>query len=246
MPQFSFGSGFLYGIPSGANPTPVLFGTLQDVSLDISFTIKKLMGQFQAPVAVGRAAASYSGKAKAASISSAAYNTIFTGVASSQGGLLTINGEPFAPASSTYTAVNGSTFNDDLGVVYSATGNSLTRVASAPTIGQYTVNTGTGVYGFNTSDNGTAMQVSYTYRTSTGPTQNITYANQLMGSAPVFSLILNVPFPQFGTSLTYKFFQAISTKLSFDFKNEDFTVPEFDFECYANPAGNIYQATFSS
>ena len=246
MPQFSFGSGFLYGIPSGNNPTPVLFGTLQDVSLDISFTIKKLMGQFQAPVAVGRGAASYSGKAKAASISSAAYNTIFTGVASSVGGLLTINGEAFAPSAGAYTVINGAQFNDDLGIVYAATGNSLTRVASAPAIGQYAVNTSNGAYTFNTSDNGTAMQASFTYRTSSLPTQNITYANQLMGSAPVFALVLNVPFNQFGTAITYKFFQAISTKLSFDFKNEDFTVPQFDFECFANAAGNVYQATFSS
>jgi hypothetical protein len=246
MPQFSFGSGFLYGIPSGTNPTPVLFGTLQDVSLDISFTIKKLMGQFQAPVAVARGAASYTGKAKAASISSQAYNTIFTGVAGSTGGLQVVNGEAFAPAAGTYTvAVSPTTLTDDLGVIYAATGISLKRVASAPTVGQYSFVLATGVYTFNATDNTVPMQVSYAYN-STTLGQSIVYANQLMGSAPSFSLVLTVPFNQFGTTLTYKFYNAISTKLSFDFKNEDFTVPEFDFECYANAAGNIYQATFSS
>ena len=245
MPQFSFGSGFLYGIPSGANPSPVLFGTLQDVSLDISYSIKKLMGQFQAPVAVARGAASYTGKAKAASISSAAYNTIFAGVADGVGGLQVVNSEAFSVATTTYTVTNATGFADDLGVVYAATGVALKRVATGPTVGQYAVNTTTGVYTIATADENTPLQVSYSY-TSNTLGRSLTYANQLMGSAPSFALVLNVPFNQFGTSITYKFFQAISTKLSFDFKNEDFTVPEFDFECYANAAGNIYQATFSS
>ena len=72
MPQHSFGSGFLYGIPSGANPTPQLFGTLQEVMLDVSYSTKKLHGQLQFPVAIGRGMASMTGKAKAASISSRA------------------------------------------------------------------------------------------------------------------------------------------------------------------------------
>lgn len=245
MPQYSFGSGFLYAIPSGSNPTPALFGTLQDVTLDISFTVKKLMGQYQAPVAVGRGAASYTGKAKAASISSNAFNTIFTGQPSSLGGMLVVNNEAFSPASGTYTVTNHTTFNEDLGVSYATSGSPLTRVATAPTVGQYSLGS-PGSYTFNTADNGLAMFVSYDYTSSTGPNQTLLYANQLMGSAPVFALVLNVPFQQFGTAITYKFFNAISTKLSFDFKNEDFTVPEFDFECYANAAGNVYQATFST
>lgn len=245
MPQFSFGSGFLYGIPSGANPTPVLFGTLQDVTLDISFTVKKLLGQYQSPVAVGRGAATYTGKAKAASISSQAFNTIFTGQASAVGGLIVVNNESFVLAAGTYTVTHATGFTDDLGVTYANTGLPLIRVASAPAVGQYAVNTATGVYTFNTTDNGSTLLVSYDYTQSVSQ-QTLTYANQLMGSAPVFTMVLNVPFNQFNTAITYKFFQCISTKLSLDFKNEDFTVPQFDFEAYANPAGNVYQATFAS
>lgn len=244
MPQFSFGSGYLYGIPSGANPTPVLFGTLQDVTLDISFTVKRLLGAFQSPVAVARGPATYSGKAKSASISGQAYNTLFTGVAGSLGGLLVVNNEQNTLAAGTYTVTNHTTFVDDLGVVYNTSGLPLTRVASAPTVGQYTV--AAGVYTFNATDNGSVLNFNYTYTTAAGPTNNITYANQLMGSAPVFSLVLNVPFNQFGTALTYKFFNCLSTKLTMDFKNEDFTVPQFDFEAYANAAGSVYQATFAS
>lgn len=246
MPQYSFGSGFLYAIPSTGSTTPVLFGTLQDVTLSISFTIKKLMGQYQAPVAVGRGPASYSGKAKAASISALQFNTIFTGQSSTAGGQLVVNNEAFAPTAGAYTVTNHSTFSEDLGVSYAASGTPLINVPSAPAVGQYSYNVGTGAYTFNAGDNTVPMFVSYVYTTPTAPNQTLVYANQLMGSAPVFQMVFNIPFPQFGTAITYQFYRAVSTKLAFDFKNEDFTVPEFDFEMFANPAGNVYQATFSS
>jgi len=63
--QFSFGSGYLYGIPlSGTNLTPVLLGTLQDTTYDISASNKELYGQFQFPVATGRGPAKFTGKSK--------------------------------------------------------------------------------------------------------------------------------------------------------------------------------------
>ena len=50
--QFSFGSGLMFGTRSDiANATPIQFGTLQDISLDFSFSNKDLMGQYQIPVA---------------------------------------------------------------------------------------------------------------------------------------------------------------------------------------------------
>lgn len=246
MPQFSFGSGFLYGIPSGANPTPQLFGVLQEASVDISFTNKKLYGQNQFPVAIGRGPGSVTGKAKAASISSRAFNTLFTGLADAAGGLLVTNQEAMVPAAGTATVSVTAGFADDLGVVYAATGISLQRVAAAPALGQYAVNTTTGVYTFNTGDNTIAMIVSYTNTTASGTVARSTiYTNQPMGSSPVFQVVYSIPYPALGTALTFKFYQATSIKLSMGFKNEDFTVPEFDFECFANTSGQVYQLTTS-
>jgi hypothetical protein len=248
MPQHSFGSGFLYGIPSGANPTPQLFGTLQEVMLDVSYSTKKLHGQLQFPVAIGRGMASMTGKAKAASISSRAFNALFNGLASVAGGLLVTNAEPFAPAAGTYTVTNATGFADDLGVTYAASGISLVRVAAAPSVGQYSVNTTTGVYTFNVGDNTVAMFVSYSRTTATGTVaQSTIVTNQPMGASPVFSMVFNVPYSAgnggLGTSLTFRLYQVQSMKLSFGFKNEDFTVPEFDFEAFANNAGQVYQLT---
>ena len=58
MPNFQFGSGSLFATPiggnQGANPTPIQFGTLQDVSLDVSFAMKELYGQNQFAEQVAR------------------------------------------------------------------------------------------------------------------------------------------------------------------------------------------------
>lgn len=244
MAKHSFGSGFLYGIPTGANPTPEQFGTLQEVMLDISFTTKKLHGNKQFPVAIGRATASITGKAKAAAISSRAFNTLFTGQAQVAGGLLVVNEEAITPAAGTATVAQPTNIVDDLGVVYAATGIRLVRVASAPSVGQYSVVIATGVYTFNAGDNSVPMKVSYSRSTSTGSqAQSTTFINQPMGSSPVFAVVLNVPYQAGNSAITFKLFQVQSMKLSFGFKNEDFTVPEFDFEAFQDDSGQVYQLT---
>src|SRR5437868_12014202 len=102
MPQYAFGSGSLFAVPNATNPTPVLLGTLQECSIDISFSIKELYGQNQFPVAIGRGPGKIDCKAKSAEFSAIALNSIFTGLTSSTGGLTvavsesaTIPGTPF-------------------------------------------------------------------------------------------------------------------------------------------------------
>jgi hypothetical protein len=149
------------------------------------------------------------------------------------------------PASGTFTVATTANFSTDLGVVYQSSGLPLKRVASAPTVGQYAVNVSTGVYTTNATDNTIPMYVSYA-NTSTTVGKVATLVNQAMGAAPVFSAVLSVPYGAGGTVLTYKFFQAVSTKLSLGFKNEDFTIPQFDMEFFADAAGNVFQSSFST
>ena len=81
--MFEFGSGTLWGFPVGgnvaANPTPKKFGTLQDVSLDISGDVKQLYGQKQFPEAVARGKCKITGKAKFASVNGKQLNDLFFG-----------------------------------------------------------------------------------------------------------------------------------------------------------------------
>jgi hypothetical protein len=69
--QLGFGSGVLVGTAltdasatALAAPTPIQFGVLQEASVDFSFDIKELFGQYQFPVAVGRGKGKITGKSQ--------------------------------------------------------------------------------------------------------------------------------------------------------------------------------------
>jgi len=237
MTQYAFGVGALVALRTDtATAMPAQFGTLQQVQLDISFAIKELTGQFQAPAALARGALKITGKAKAARITAANFNNVFFGQTVSTGNTLTqLNEAGAVPSSSAYTVTvgNHATFVADLGVAYAATGAMLTPVTGSPSTGQYSV--AGGVYSFSAGDAGAALLFTYTYTTTGG--YNLALSNMLMGSAPSFKLVLNEQYQ--GKTLNLELNSVISPKLSLAFKNEDFMIPEFDFQAAADPAGNI-------
>lgn len=237
MTQYSFGIGALIALRTdSAVPAPAQFGTLQEVQLDLSYTVKELMGQFQAPAALARGALKITGKAKAARINAANFNNLFFGQTLTTGSTLTQLGEAASvPTASPYsvTVANHATFTADLGVAYAATGAMLTPVASAPSTGQYTE--AGGVYGFSAGDAGAALLITYGYTVTGGV--GIALTNQLMGSQPSFKLVLSEQFQ--GKILNLALNSVIAPKLSLAFKNEDFLIPEFDFLAAADSAGAI-------
>jgi hypothetical protein len=237
--QVSFGSGSVYGIPSGANPTPIQFGVLQDISMDFNFSLKELRGQFQFPVALARGAGKATWKAKAARLQAAAVNSLFFNGTAATGLELTAINELGTIAAGTFTVANSAFFQSDLGVVNSVTGVQYTRVASGPTAGQYSVTAG--VYTFNVSENGTVMLASYSYTAAAGGTK-IQVVNQLMGNQTTFQMIFNEKFN--GQTVQFRFPSAVANKWTFGTKLEDFTIPEWDGELSADNAGNIGYFSF--
>jgi hypothetical protein len=234
--QFLFGSGNAFATRTDiANATPVQFGILQDVSVDFEFTNKELTGQYQFPVAVARAQGKISGKIKAAQFSANGFNTAFFGSAVTTGSLLVTASEPAVITSSTYTAANAATFATDLGCRYANTGTILTKVASSPTVGQYSVSAG-GVYTFASADSTAAITVAYSY-TSASNGNSIAIGNPLMGQAPTFKMTLNNLYNSKLWTLTLN--QCQASKLSLDFKNEDWTVPEFNYSAFADASNNV-------
>ena len=240
--MFEFGSGTLFGYPIGGNTapnaTPSKFGTLQDVSLDISGDVKPLYGQKQFPEAVARGKCKVTGKAKSAWINGKMYNDLFFGQTLGTGMIKTALDEPATVPATPFqvTVVNAAQFKQDWRVRYTITGIPLTRVASAPTVGQYSVNTATGVYTFAAADTGAAVQICYTFVAAAAGTQmNIT--NQLMGFAPTIQMLLQTQYNnnQFSVML----YSVLASKLAIATKQEDFIIPEFDFEAFANAAGQV-------
>ncbi len=236
----AFGSGVLIATPSGANATPVQFGTLQDVSIDISFSSKQLFGQYQFPIALARGEGKITGKAKFANIDGPLFNNCFFGQGYNPGQKLwSYNEAGSVPSSSpyTYAAANAGNFDEDLGVVYAASGLALVKVASAPAVGQYSVNAG--VYTFNSGDAGKAVLASYSYTQTSGGSRAV-ISNKFMGTAPTFQVDFYQTNPNIaGAQWSLRLYSCVSSKLSIASKTQDFAIPELDFEALANSANAI-------
>jgi hypothetical protein len=249
MPVYEFGSGQLWSIPTITlagtaivTPTPVLFGALQDVSLDISWSSKELFGMKQFPLAVARGSAKITGSAKAARISATLFNQIFGETITPavetktafQEGPSAIPTTPF-----TITVTNSATWVTDLGVINSATGLPMTRVAEAdtPTAGQYKVTAG--VYTFCAADNvsGVSVKISYAYTATTAGSGNFTINNQLLGLSPFFKTVLSMSYQ--GKFLNITLNRCMASKLSLATKLEDFVIPGFDFSAMVDDSDVI-------
>lgn len=246
--MINFGVGKLIAVPTQlatgaaiANPTPVILGTMQDISVDMSVELKKLYGSKRYPIAIGQGKGEINLKAKYAEINGAILGSLFFGkpaVAAIKG---VDNDVPGAiPASSAYTVTavpsNSGTFVADLGVFLVSTGEQMTRVASAPTAGQYSVSTD-GVYTFAAADAGKAILYSleYTATSTTGQVFNLT--NEIMGSAPSFTTLLKTTFD--GKSLVMKLNKCVSGKLNLPLKSDDFALYDFEAEANADAADQV-------
>jgi hypothetical protein len=241
--QYVFGAGKLTAIPkldgSGAavaNPTPVQVGVLQDVSADISFETKMLYGELQFPVAIGRGKGKIALKAKSGQIDGKVLGSLLLGVNPStvrrSGVYQSPQTVPTTPFQITIAPPNTGTFLEDLGVVDAATGAQLTRVASAPATGQYSISGA--VYTFAAADTGKALLISYSYTTATGG-ETFTAQNALMGTGPEMSLTVHAPYQ--GKILQVEFPRVTCSKLSIPLKNDDFMISDLDFEAFADASG---------
>jgi hypothetical protein len=248
-PGVYFGSGTIFAKPTagneGANPTPMAIGTLQDCSFEVSREIKELYGQYQAPVAIAPAKHKFTGKAKFAQIFGKQLSDLIYGQGTSAtqklGQINESHTVPSTPFQVTIAPPNTGTFVEDQGVILSSTGLPLTRVASGPTTGQYSVNESTGVYTFASADTGNVELISYIYSITGGI--EMTFANQLMGYGPIIEVNLVVPYNN--SQALLRIFNAVVSKWSFPTKNDDFVIEDFEFAAFANSAGNVFELNSS-
>jgi hypothetical protein len=240
--MFVFGSGVLIGTPQGG--TPINFGLAQEVTLNLSTSTKALYGQYNFPVAIGSGTRKMTGKAKMARLSGQALGALFFGVTPATGVTQTQFGEAASvPASSPYTYSTSlhATFVADQGVVYAASALPLKLVASSPAVGQYSVSGG--IYTFAAADSGAAVLISYTYGNATGG-ESIAVATQLIGPTISFSANLFASDPTTGKQFSVLLYNCVAEKLALGTKLEDFVLPELDFQCFANSAGQVCQLNF--
>jgi hypothetical protein len=248
MSTFIFGAGDFYGVPLSdaagnaiVNPTPVKIAAVQEIGLDFSGDLKELYGQNQFALAVARGKVKVSGKVKGAQINGAALNSLFFGQTIASGTMgaaytdLTGSAIPSTPYQLVAAPPNAGTWLADLGVI-DANGVPMTRVATAPATGQYSVATGT--YTFAAADEGKQVFVNYTYTNASASAQKISVKNIAMGAAPTFKAYMQTTFQ--GKRALVVLYSATSSKLNmFATKLDDYSIPEFDFSGQSDAANNV-------
>lgn len=253
-PYIQIGSGRVFFNPSttsgnpATNPTPIQGLTVQDVSLDISGTIESLKGQYQFPDDTAVTDKKCSGKIGIGRKDLFMINQVFSGDISIAGGVTVVPVEAHTiPAvSGPYTVVvtppGSGTFSEDLGVVYAAnSGIQFQRVASGPTVGQYTVSSGT--YTFAAADASAAILISYSY---TLASQGFTYEvnNQVIGYGPQVEMFIVDTYQPYIVGGVYYFntirvYACKFNKISLGNKRDKYSLPELDFEAFASPSGRV-------
>lgn len=248
MAQYAFGAGSMYITPlqdstgaAVANPTPMKLMDLQEGAFDFGAESKKLFGQNSYPAAVGIAKRNIGVKIKQARVLAKAWNALFFGQTVTAGIIgirtdTTGTAIPTTPFTITVTPPASGTFSADLGVL-DANGIPMTRVASAPAAGQYSVNTTTGAYTFASADTGKIVYINFKYTATSTTASRQTVTNQPMGYAPLFSCDLSVIYQ--GKETYFGLPACMASKMGIAFKNDDFAIPEFEFEAMDNGTGNV-------
>jgi hypothetical protein len=242
-----FGAGKLIAVPTTdaagnaiAVPTPVTIAVLQDVSVDFDFETKTLHGANQFAVAVARGKAKIGWKAKTGDFDAAALGSLLLGsqpTTARKAAVIDFAASiPATPFAVTITPPDSGTFVADLGVTNALTGVALTRVASAPATGQYSLTNG--VYTFAAADTLKPVLISYEYTKANDTTSKLfAISNNLMGYTPTFSALFYNEY--MGKKLVMKLNANVMGKQGLPFKNDDFTMTDFDAEAFADASGSV-------
>ena len=246
MPTISnmFSTGVLTIRDTSGNAYPC--GTLQDVGIDFTSSVKELRGANKWPVAVATAGQKISIKASFANISGAMLQAVFGG--STAAGMTIIGSVAKTAAASTFTVATadysspaGWTWGTDLGLVYAANGQPLKyNSGTLAATGEYK-NTA-GVYTVGANEATTSYVVSHTYAVTAGET--VTGTNTAMGISSTFGAYVYNSFTDaagVNRKMGFYFPAVIASKLSIAMKNEDFTAQNLELEAMANTAGQTYQ-----
>lgn len=243
--MFVFGPGVLIGTLAGsATPTPVNIGLIQEATYAEKSTNKALFGQNRRALAVGGGTIKSSLKAKMARFSGLALSQLYLGISPTAGGTFPVIAEahtlPSSTPSVTIAPPNSGTFATDLGVIYAATGVPLTRASGAPATGSYSLNVSTGVYTFAAGDDSKAVQISYEYSVGASYGQSVAATDPLLGATVSFAADIAVTDPTTNLMAVLHIYNCVPNNFSFGTKLEDFVMPEMDFDCFANAAGQSW------
>src|SRR5581483_357876 len=234
--MIQFGQPLIWVNPNAGNlatnPTPMQPLTGQNFEFNIAQDIKELRGLYKSPDDAAPGDAKYTGKFEFGRPDLDLFNQMMFADVRSTGGPQTVWNEAHnVPASTPYTiTVNQSTaFDKDLGVKYAGAPpavsgatlpQQLTRVATSPAQGQYSVSAG--VYTFAAADAGAAVVISYDYTVTAGFQTQIN--QQLMGYGPQVELWIANMYQKSPNSLIpgIRLYAVKFSKLGMPFKRDGY------------------------
>jgi hypothetical protein len=234
-----FGLGFVGAIPPGANPTPVQLGTIRDATFDYSQDLVPLESNyaFARDMALGKRKASL--KAKYVYWQSVGVAAFLTGSVKTTGLKYLAVNEPGTIPGTPYqvTVAQSATWDQDWGVQDLTAAKQLTRVASGPATGQYSV--AAGIYTFAAADTTHNVQITYSY-TSAATGATIAMANQLM--APATGFVVRAVSSGTGAKFAgVHFYNAFVAKLTLGLKPDNWADTDVEFEGIEDPAtGKVF------
>ena len=241
---YTFGAGELFAVQNDIdNGVPIRIATLQDISIEDSGDQKELYGSGQYPIEIARGKRKLTGKAKFNEVNALAIAALHYGLNTSTGRLVAAVGEAgVVPSASAYTltAANAATFDADLGVYYTLSMQSLTRVTGTPAAGEYAESAG--VYTFAEADAGLPVGLCYTY-TVAGQGKTVTVTNPRMGDRPTFMITFQSQLD--GKQVIIRLNRCVSSKFSFSAKLDDYASLELDFAAMDDGTGNIMKWAFA-
>jgi hypothetical protein len=227
------GVGFLSIVPDVTNPTPARIAFLSELSFDISKETKELYGEEEDAQDVFAGKRKITGKFKFASWEAAQFAAIVGGTVATgrHRGVKDEAGTiPSTPGPYTITVTNGANSYKNVGVIATATGLPMERVAGgAEATGKYSVVESTGVYTFAAADQGLGVKISYWWTdSSTG--KKVTLTTGMMGDDTVFSLEWYHTYKAKEQGIRLP--KIMLGKMSFGFKQDDHASLDVDFTAY--------------
>ena len=247
--MIQFGVGDACARPVGGNLAtvsgPVRFSGVQDISVDITQKLEKLMGQNKFPDDIAPGDMEVKGKATFSRFNIATFNSLFFADAITAGvKVMQVNeaaAVPDTPGPYVFTVTNALTFLSDLNVKDAVTGNNLQQVAAgSEAVGMYSVSesgANKGKYTFSALDKKRALLFTYMYTNATTG-QTLTVSNHLAGYGPIFELYLRMPYQgENGLHL----FQCRCSKVGSPQKRGAYMICDFEFEGFPNPAGQVLE-----
>lgn len=242
MADIIFHSGKLIAIPKNvAVPTPRHIMTIQETSFDFKGDLKRLMGEGQYAVDAAIGSVEISLKCKNGQLNMRTVNELFFAKTVAASGEEFVENEQITVAAGAATLAGGAATLGDYGIFNKATGEQYTRVASAPAAKQYVFGA-SGALSFNVSENANVLLANYT-KTNSTTMESIDLTNDLAGTTVTVEGLFHKKMRD-GRQLNIRLYNLIVPSLSFAAKLNDYVMPEFTIEAFANTAGSVGKYSF--